>query len=421
MKTDRDTMVAVSRIGELVTRTLNTSEILTHVVDITAGIMKVDVCSIYLCESVGGALVLKATRGLHGDAVDNVRINPGEGITGRAAKQGRIVAVRDVTMDRRNKYFPITGEDEYRSLLSVPLRFQDELVGVINVQTRKPRTFVKHERRLLKTIAHQVSGAIHNARLYESVLDAKRELEQTHERLVESEKMAALGRLSATLSHELRNPLAGLKGASQLLARKTENHDERKEYVSLILEEIERLDRIVEELLNFARPGKLNIEPVDINKLIDDVLLLHAEDFDMRGITLRKRLSKLPNARIDRDKFKQVIVNIILNARDAMPEGGELIISSGVLSLGPGSRDIISLQFKDTGHGIPDEVHDHIFEPFFTTKADGVGLGLAVCKTIIEKHSGRILIQSSKKSHETTGAVVTIEIPVGDLHKKSTG
>ena len=414
-------MVAVSRIGELVTRTLNTSEILKHVVDITAGIMKVDVCSIYLCESVGGALVLKATRGLHGDAVDNVRINPGEGITGRAAKQGRIVAVRDVTMDRRNKYFPITGEDEYRSLLSVPLRFQDELVGVINVQTRKPRTFVKHERRLLKTIAHQVSGAIHNARLYESVLDAKRELEQTQERLVESEKMAALGRLSATLSHELRNPLAGLKGASQLLARKTENHDERKEYVSLILEEIERLDRIVEELLNFARPGKLNIEPVDINKLIDDVLLLHAEDFDMRGITLRKRLSKLPNARIDRDKFKQVIVNIILNARDAMPEGGELIISSGVLSLGPGSRDIISLQFKDTGHGIPDEVHDHIFEPFFTTKADGVGLGLAVCKTIIEKHSGRILIQSSKKSHETTGAVVTIEIPVGDLHKKSTG
>ena len=126
-------MVAVSRIGELVTRTLNTTEILKHVVDITAGIMKVDVCSIYLCESEYGSLILKATKGLREGAVDNVRINPGEGITGRTAKQGRIVAVRDVTMDRRNKYFPITGEDEYRSLLSVPLRFQDELVGVINV------------------------------------------------------------------------------------------------------------------------------------------------------------------------------------------------------------------------------------------------------------------------------------------------
>ena len=250
-------MVAVSRIGELVTMPLDTSEILTHVVEITSEIMKVDVCSIYLSDPDDNSLVLEATIGLRDDAVGHVKIYPGEGITGRAAKQGRIVAVSDVTKDRRNKYFPITGEDEFLSLLSVPLRFHDELIGVINVQTRKPRMFRNYERRLLKTVAHQVSGAIHNARLYENVYAAKKELEQTHKRLVESEKMAALGRLSMTLSHELRNPLAGLKGASQLLARKTGGKDELGEYVSLILEEIDRLDRIVEDLFTFCPAGRI--------------------------------------------------------------------------------------------------------------------------------------------------------------------
>jgi len=417
MKTNRDMMVAVSRIGELVTMPLDTSEILTHVVTITSEIMKVDVCSIYLSNPDDNSLVLEATIGLRDDAVGRVKIYPGEGITGRAAKQGRIVAVSDVTKDRRNKYFPITGEDEFRSLLSVPLRFHDDLIGVINVQTRKPRMFRNYERRLLKTVAHQVSGAIHNARLYENVYAAKKELEQTHKRLVESEKMAALGRLSMTLSHELRNPLAGLKGASQLLARKTGGKDELGEYVSLILEEIERLDRIVEDLLHFARPGELRLEDVDINKLIQDALFLHSEDLHVRNIVIRKRLSKLPNIRADKDKMKQVVINLILNARDAMPEGGELLVSSGVITNEPKGRDMVTLQFKDNGCGIPEDVLPHIFEPFFTTRADGVGLGLAVCKTIIEEHKGRIFITSCHENVDINGSVVTVEIPGLDKQK----
>ena len=405
-------MLAVARIGELSAATLDTSEILQRVVDITARIMKVDVCSIYLLDSAGGALVLAATRGLRDDAVGNVRIIPGEGITGRAAKQERIVAVRDVTQDNRHKYIPLTGEDEYRSLLSVPLKFHDELIGVINVQTREPRLFGKSERRLLKTIAHQISGSIRNARLYESVLAAKRELEQTQERLIESEKMAALGRLSATLSHELRNPLAGLKGASQLLLRKTPENDERKEYVNLILSEVGRLGRIVDDLLHFARPRELRYEPVDANRIIQDALLLHSEEFSERGITVRKRLSKLPPVRVDRDKFTQVIVNVLLNARDAMPEGGELLVTSGGVTTEPDRRNILILQFRDTGPGIPEEVLDHVFEPFFTTKPTGVGLGLAICKSIIEEHGGSISISSGHESGNNYSTVVTVEMPM---------
>lgn len=410
-------MLALARIGELVTMTLDTSEILKQVVAITAEIMKVDVCSIYLYDTADGALVLKATVGLKDDAVGNVRIKPGEGITGRTAKQGRLVAVKDVTYDKRNKYIPITGEEAFHSILSVPLKFQNENIGVINVQTKKPRIFKKNDRQLLKTIAHQVSGLIRNARLYENVLASKIKLEQAHERLIESEKMAALGRLSATLSHELRNPLSGLKGASQLLLRKTSDNDERKQYVHLILEEVERLGEIVEDLIHFAKPKLLQYELIDANKIIEDSILLHMEDFTQKGITVRKRLSKLPLLEADRDKFKQVIVNIILNAMDAMPDSGELLISSSVTINEEIGKEVATFQFKDTGKGIPDNILANVFEPFFTTKSEGVGLGLAVCKSIIQQHEGSISIQSNKNNTDSTGTLIIFEIPINSNKK----
>ncbi|HUT63514.1 MAG TPA: GAF domain-containing protein [Anaerolineae bacterium] len=419
MKKGHDTLVAVAKISELVTTTLETSEILRRVVAITAEIMKVDVCSIYLYDEKDDTLVLEATVGLNEDAVGRVHIKPGEGITGRAAKQGRAVSVSDVTQDKRNIYIPITGEEEYHSLLSVPLKFQNELIGVINLQTREPRTFQHHDRQLIKTIAHQVSGSIRNARLYESVLSANRELAHTQERLVQSEKMAALGRLASTLSHELRNPLAGLKGAAQLLLKKTYENDERKQYVDLIIAEVERLGRIVEDLLHFGRPRELQYRLIDANKIIEDILLLISQDMDLKGIKIHKRLSKLPFINADSDKFKQVVMNIILNALDAMPEGGELIVSSGVIRNEPEKTDIATFQFKDTGHGISHDVLEHVFEPFFTTKHTGVGLGLAVCKAIIEEHGGRISISSGRKidSRET---LVTIEIPINEMKKQLT-
>lgn len=410
-------MLALARIGELVTMTLDTSEILKQVVAITAEIMKVDVCSIYLYDTADGSLVLEATVGLKDDAVGNVRIKPGEGITGRAAKQGRLVAVKDVTYDKRNKYIPITGEEAFHSILSVPLKFQNENIGVINVQTKKPRIFKKNDRQLLKTIAHQISGLIRNARLYENVLASKIKLEQAHERLIESEKMAALGRLSATLSHELRNPLSGLKGASQLLLRKTSDNDERKQYVHLILEEVERLGDIVEDLIHFAKPKLLQYELIDANKIIEDSILLHMEDFTQKGITVRKRLSKLPPIEADRDKFKQVIVNIILNAMDAMPDSGELLISSSVTINEEIGKEVATFQFKDTGQGIPDNVLANVFEPFFTTKPEGVGLGLAVCKSIIQQHQGSISIQSNKKNTDSAGTLIIFEIPINSNKK----
>jgi len=403
-------MRALVRIGELATMTFDTPEILKQVVAITAGLMKVDACSIYLYDS-DGQLVLEATRGLSEHAVKVARITPGEGITGRAAKQGRLLAVRDVNTDKRNKYIPITGEEVFHSILSVPLTSHGDNIGVINVQTHAPRTYLKNERQLLKTIAHQVSGIIRNARLYEHVLAAKRDLELVNSRLIESEKMAALGRLSATLSHELRNPLSGLKGASQLLSRKTKENDERRQYVNLILEEVERLGKIADDLIHFAKPKMLNRSLFDANGLLEDIFLLQSEDLNRRGIIVRKRLSKQPPIFADRDKLKQVVVNIIINAMDAMPDGGELMVSSSVSISEATKKEVLTFQFRDTGIGVPDELLSKVFEPFWTTKPEGVGLGLVVCKSIIEQHGGIIDMKSNRNDTESGGTLITIEIP----------
>ncbi|MHB9029385.1 MAG: two-component system sensor histidine kinase NtrB, partial [Candidatus Latescibacterota bacterium] len=193
---------------------------------------------------------------------------------------------------------------------------------------------------------------------------------------------------------------------------KTPENDDRKEYVSLILAEVARLGRIVDDLLHFARPRESRYEQIDANRIIEDVLLLHSEDFTARRITVRKRLSKLPPIRADRDKFTQVIVNVILNARDAMPEGGELLVTSGGITRERDRRGIAIFQFRDTGQGIPEDVLAHVFEPFFTTKPSGVGLGLAICKAIIEEHGGMVSIVTDRDGNSQYRTVVSLEIPI---------
>ena len=131
-------------------------------------------------------------------------------------------------------------------------------------------------------------------------------------------------------------------------------------------------------------------------------------------------ISKLPLIKADRDKFKQVLVNIILNSIDAMSDGGELLISSSVRLSEGTDTEVATFQFKDSGKGIPDDVLSHVFEPFYTTKPEGVGLGLAVCKSIIEQHGGSISVQSGKQRNDFSGTLIILEIPINSNKKMVT-
>ena len=236
-------------------------------------------------------------------------------------------------------------------------------------------------------------------------------LKETQSELVRSEKFISLGRLSAGVAHEIRNPLNAMKGAIVHLQRRRPEDPLIEEYTKLILEEIERLNSFVTDFLYLAKESVPKLIPTNLNELIQNTLALFEEPMEARGIQLTMNLeAPLPLIRIDPHQMEQVLINLLINARDAMPEGGALEISTHhERNEGEGDRlGKIVLSIKDNGIGIPPEHQAHIFDPFFSLKKGGTGLGLPITLGIVESHGGRLVVQGIAGK----GTVVTLELPV---------
>jgi len=217
------------------------------------------------------------------------------------------------------------------------------------------------------------------------------ELKRSRDKLVQSEKLAAVGQLAAGIAHEIRNPLTSIKMIVQLLKRRSQEHETRQESLQAVLDEINRLEIVINGLLDFARPMELALKPANVTDIVSDVLKLMEADLRHRKIELVKCMGKtLPEVMLDADRMKQVFMNVILNSMQAMPEGGKLTVSS---SYDQESRKV-QVGISDTGIGMSPDVLAHAFEPFFSTKSGGTGLGLANVKKITEQHGGVIDMES---------------------------
>ncbi len=237
-----------------------------------------------------------------------------------------------------------------------------------------------------------------------------RNLSRIQDELVRSEKLISLGRLSAGVAHEIRNPLNAMKGAVAFLRRRRADDPLIREYTGLVSEEIDRLNTFVTDFLTFARQSKPKRVPTDINQLILSTQELFEEQVRGRKIFFHNELEpNMPPLLADPHQMEQVIINLILNAMDAMPDGGEIRISSGVLREGfpiqglPRARIVI----RDQGMGIPEDGLKSVFDPFFSTKDTGTGLGLTLSLGIVENHGGTIYIES----RERMGTRVIVEWP----------
>nr|NIS43447.1 histidine kinase [Desulfuromonadales bacterium] len=208
---------------------------------------------------------------------------------------------------------------------------------------------------------------------------AKRELESYHYRQMErADRLASVGEMATGLAHEIKNPLAGISGAISVLAGEFPEDDVRRQVVDEILEQIKRLDKTVTDLLYFGRPGKPEFTFADINELADKTLFLLSQHPEARNVHRVKELTRdLPLAWVDPKQVQQVFLNVIINAVQAMKDGGTLSLYTERHQIG--SREMIRIRIADTGGGIPEEKLDKIFTPFFTTKTQGTGLGLAIC------------------------------------------
>jgi signal transduction histidine kinase len=214
--------------------------------------------------------------------------------------------------------------------------------------------------------------------------------------------LSALGELSAGMAHEIRNPLGSIKGAVEILRDDYSPDEAKYEFIEILLKETDRLNRIVQEFLGFARPKQPEFQQADLNEALDSVLTLTAQEARKAGITVKRELDPAIGRRsLDAGLLKQAFLNLVLNAIQAMPRGGTLTVESRL------NGDAFEVRVSDTGPGIPEENRKKLFSPFFTTKKNGTGLGLAITYRIIENHRGTIDVLSESGK----GATFVIRIP----------
>ena len=231
------------------------------------------------------------------------------------------------------------------------------------------------------------------------------------------ETLAAAGRMAVGVAHEIRNPLSAIRGAVQLLARELTSEPTLAEYTDVLLKEVDRVNRIIETLVDLGRPVQIRRVPLNLHQLLERVILLDEQAVNADGVTLVRRYDpSLPPILGDEDRLLQVFHNLIRNARDAMKQGGRITLSTrvsldplyGRMDLGGGSRTMVEVAVTDEGVGIPASVRGRIFDPFFTTKERGLGLGLAICHRIIDEHRGVLHVDSA----EGRGTTVTCFLPI---------
>ena len=240
-----------------------------------------------------------------------------------------------------------------------------------------------------------------------NMADNLNEKKRLEEELMRSERLVALGRLVTGVAHELRNPLGIVKATVQVMEEEFKNQLELKEYTKVICEQIDRGNSVIKELLDFGRPSKPIVSPTEVNSLLESVLTFTYPMLRQNKIELEKRFeANLPLVIIDRDRMKQVFVNLILNAIQAMQGGGKLIIKSIV------NEETIEVNFIDTGSGIEANDLPRVFDPFYTTRDDGAGLGLSISYQIVHMHMGKIWVSETSPK----GTSMAVSIPKSNLH-----
>ncbi|MFQ5867369.1 MAG: sensor histidine kinase [bacterium] len=243
------------------------------------------------------------------------------------------------------------------------------------------------------------------------------ELQSTQSQLIQTAKMATVGRLAAGIAHEINNPLGGMLNCVRSVLQAPEIKGQKREYLELILESIIHIEGIVKRLLNFSRHEKFKLKTVNLNPLIKESLTFIEHRLSRQEVNVQQDLADpLPEISVDPQQIQQVFMNVLGNALDALPQGGELMIRTSLKA--KNEKEFIQIEFIDNGMGIKEEDLEKVFEPFYTTKGTGerVGLGLSISRDIIQRHQGTMSIKSKKGE----GTIVTIRLPLSQKIDYST-
>lgn len=334
------------------------------------------------------------------------RLNLAESLVGNVVRRCRPIQDENVQTSGRYHNVAMARQEGLVALLSVPLVFGGQALGVLNVYRGAPHIFPNEEVRILTALAELSGIAIEKARLYERIVDVEEQLRQ-------NERLSALGLLAAEVAHEIRNPLTVMKMLFHSLDLKFPPGDPRTQDNKIMGEKMDHLNRVVEQVLDFARSTEPRLAPVNVNQLLDDLSLLTRHKLRQQRVEVVRELApELPAVLGDATQLEQAFLNLTLNAVEAMPEGGRLTITTRALRQ-PRTRKEpthVHIEFTDTGAGMTEEQQQRAFSSLLaTTKAKGTGLGLAIVARVIETHRGEVKV----KSELGKGTAFTITLPVG--------
>lgn len=344
-----------------------------------------------------------------------------DSISGFVIRNKEVLLVSDLAQD---EYLNKLNKEEYlqKTFISAPVIYNNEVLGVLHVcDKRTSGPFTQREASVVMNIVRMGAIALQNVQLYEQASKraaelkiAYDELKEMQDKLIQSEKLKAIGQLASGVAHEMRNPLGIImQGVVYLEQIISPEEKEPHETLSMVKESVERADKIVISLLDFSRATKLELHPENIGSILEGSLDLVKKE--LKNIQVVREIREgLPKVLVDKNKLTQVFINLFVNAVHAMPEGGKLTIRSFLkdASFEAGEKAVV-VEIEDTGAGISEENLKKIFNPFFTTKGQGkgTGLGLSVTQNIIIMHKG--LIEVKSQVNKGTRVIITLRIYEG--------
>lgn len=406
----RNTRLAIlNAISMTISNSLDLNEVLNSTIDKIRELLESDSVRIYLLDGKRNVLNLAAHKGLSSEFISKSHIRHrevGTGFLGQAvlACETRVVDNIEASED---PYADLLVKEGLHSTAYIPLVSKGQPLGVMVVSSYSGFKFSANYVDFLTAIGNQIGVAVDNANLYENLKRAYQKLKEAQEQVIRTEKLASLGKLAATVAHEINNPLAAVLTYTRLMMKlisrgrfTQERLEDVARYLTIMESETARCGEIVKNLLAFSRQPKITVEASSIEELIEKTLPLISHDLEMKNIQLVKEIEPdLPKIKCSSRHIQQALLNLLSNASEAMPEGGTLTVTAKRSKIDGFVEAVIS----DTGCGISEEDLKNIFEPFFTTKEEGrgVGLGLSVVHGIITRHNGSIEIESKPDEGST--------------------
>ena len=383
------------KLSSLINSSLDPGEALNNALMSVELQLNAEVSSIYGVDKAKGELFFLLVRGPGAEKLKSLRLTIGEGIAGWVAQTEKpLICPTPYSDGRFARQLDNVSGFQTRSILCVPLRSRDRLMGVLEVLNKKDgQGFSDDDLEFLIMLGNMIGPALENAELYsrlrEKLTLTVEELKVVEKKLLQTERLAALGKLSQGVAHEVRNPVMIIGGFARRLQKRLPAEDQVQEMIVPILHETRRLEQMVAEIEAFAGLLEPDLKPRDLAKIVDQVLAARAAALQQLNITVQCQVHPdLPQIPLDENLMNQTLNLLIDNAAEAMPQGGQL-----TLAVTPEPNGV-RLTLQDTGIGIAAEDLPYIFDPFFSSKPDGTGMGLTKVHQVISDHRGEIQINS---------------------------